>query len=106
MREAVAVIADMRDSDRLRKFLETGSDRTFGLLQKEHHLHRASSWRDNPCYASRLAKRSQPAREYVLFEFASTGLPPSFSHIRRLLRLVHPSTSILSKTSETPLRLS
>ena len=28
MREAVSVIAEMRDSDRLRKFLETGSDRT------------------------------------------------------------------------------
>jgi ubiquitin carboxyl-terminal hydrolase 25/28 len=27
MREAVSVIAEMRDSDRLRKFLETGSDR-------------------------------------------------------------------------------
>ena len=27
MREAVTVIAEMRDSDRLRKFLENGSDR-------------------------------------------------------------------------------
>lgn len=34
MREAVAVIAEMRDSDRLRKFLETGSDRTFAFLRR------------------------------------------------------------------------
>jgi hypothetical protein len=27
MREAVSVIAEMRDNDRLRKFLETGTDR-------------------------------------------------------------------------------
>jgi ubiquitin carboxyl-terminal hydrolase 25/28 len=33
----------------------------------------AHSWRDGPCYASRLAKRSQSAREYVLLELAPTG---------------------------------
>ena len=32
MREAVSVIAEMRNSDRLRKFLETGSDRTSFFL--------------------------------------------------------------------------
>ena len=34
MREAVSVIAEMRDSDRLRKFLETGSDRALSFLRR------------------------------------------------------------------------
>ncbi len=43
MREAVAVIAEMRYSDRLRKFLETGSDRMSAFLRRARkgHLHRA-----------------------------------------------------------------
>jgi ubiquitin carboxyl-terminal hydrolase 25/28 len=75
MREAVSVIADMRNSDRLRKFLETGSDRTSFLSPScsNGDTYMRSSWRDGPCYASRLAKRSQSAREYVLLELAPTG---------------------------------
>jgi hypothetical protein len=60
MREAVSVIAEMRDSDRLRKFLENGSDRAFHFseTESENETDNTLSRRVRPCHASGLAKRS------------------------------------------------
>lgn len=105
MREAVSVIAEMRDSDRLRKFLETGSDRT--------------SFLSPPCSKGKtdidwvLAGETVPATRQDwprgLNQLGNTCylnslLQVCISHMRRLLRLTRLSISILSRTFEMPLR--
>jgi hypothetical protein len=103
MREAVSVIAEMRDSDRLRRFLETGSDRaclcvadircTIGLISRlagEFVLATRQDWPrglnqlGNTCYLNSLlqVRRAHSHR--------TSGL------------LTHRSTSTQSRTSDRP----
>ncbi|KAH9019093.1 hypothetical protein EDB84DRAFT_1625466 [Lactarius hengduanensis] len=54
MREAVAVIAEMRDSDRLRKFLETGSDPGETVPATRQDWPRGLNQLGNTCYLNSL----------------------------------------------------
>lgn len=54
MREAVAVIAEMRDSDRLRKFLETGSDPGETVPPTRQDWPRGINQLGNTCYLNSL----------------------------------------------------
>ncbi|KAF8485668.1 hypothetical protein F5888DRAFT_1763533 [Russula emetica] len=54
MREAVSVIAEMRDSDRLRKFLETGTDPGEFVLAIRQDWPRGLNQLGNTCYLNSL----------------------------------------------------
>lgn len=75
MREALSVIAEIRDSERLRQFLLSGQDRESVSMFKElAHEPEKNSWGHQSGNQSRFPKRPQSAWEHVLPQFVTSSM--------------------------------
>jgi hypothetical protein len=71
MREALSVIAEVRDSARLRQFLETGQDRKFNDMSSPFTIFADSyySWGSHCTHTPGITPRSQSTWQYMLPQF-------------------------------------
>jgi len=75
LREALSVIAEVAQSQRLKVFLETGRDRKLPFPQSHHVMPTEyHSWRCRRAHSPRYAERPTPTREHLLSQLFAPGL--------------------------------